>query len=72
MTNHPPRQKLVVAGVKLILPQPIVVSETVEEFRVLQNDGAVRSRASGETRQAAVDVRRGGDLNVSDGQSECG
>lgn len=58
MSDHPPRQKLVVSAVQVILPQPIVVREPVQELRILEDDGAIGGGTSGKTGQSAVDVCR--------------
>ena len=41
VTDHPPRQELVVSRVELVLAQPVVMCEAVQEFGILENDGAV-------------------------------
>ena len=41
VADHPASQKLVVARIELVLSEPIVVREAVQEFGVFQNDGPV-------------------------------
>lgn len=72
MAHHPPRQKLIVPRIELILSQPVVMREAVEEIGVFEDDGPVRGGAPGETGDAAVDVGRGRDLDVADGEAERG
>lgn len=55
----------------MVLAEPEIVGETVEELGIFKNDGSVGSRSTGETRDPTINVRRGGDLNVSNRQSEC-
>jgi len=70
MRDHPPREELVVARVEVVLAQPEIVREPVQEVRVLEDDGPVRGGPAGQARDTAIDVRRRGDLDVSDGKSE--
>ena len=70
MRDHPACQELVVPRVELVLPQPVVVGEAMQELWVLQDDGPVRSSPSRQTRNAAVNVCRRGDLDIPDGQPE--
>lgn len=72
MTYHPPGQELVVARVELILPEPVIVRETIQEIRVPQDDSAVRSSASRQTWDTAIDVRRARNLDVPDRKPESG
>lgn len=45
MADHPPCQELVVPRVELVLAQPVVMCEAVQELGVLENDGAIRGSA---------------------------
>lgn len=72
MAHHPPRQKLVVSGVQVILAKPVVVCEAMQEFWVLENDGPIGGRTSGKAGETAVDVCRGRDLNVSNTETHSG
>ena len=70
MGNHPPSQKLVVARVQVVFAQPIIVSKTMNEFGVLENDRPVRGGTTGQATDAAVDMGRGRDFDVPNGQTE--
>ena len=72
VADHPSGEKLVVPRVQVILAHPKVVRETVDEFGVLENDGTVGSRPSGQTRNSTIDMGRARDFNVPDRQSESG
>lgn len=70
VADHPPREELVVARVELVLAQPVIMRESVEKLGVLEDDGAVRGCTPGETGNAAINVCRGGDFDVSNGEAE--
>lgn len=72
MTDHPPRQKLIISTVQMVLPQPIIVREPVKELGILEDDGAIGGGTSGETGQATIDVRRRCDLDISDAETHSG
>ena len=72
VADHPPGEVLVVARVELVLPEPVVVGESVQELGVLENDRPVGRRTTRETGETAVDVSRGRNLDVPDGETERG
>ena len=71
MADHPSCQILVVSRIELVSAQPEIMSESVKELGVFEDDGAVGGCTAGEAREASVDVGGGGDFNVSDGKTEC-
>jgi hypothetical protein len=70
MAHHPTRQKFIIARVELVLAEPVVVSETIEELRVFEDDSAVGGCAARETWKTTVDVRTRADFDVPDCQTE--
>lgn len=56
----------------MILSQPEIVREPMEEVWVFQDNGSIGSSAAGETWDTTVDMRTGCDFDVSDRQPECG
>lgn len=64
MRNQPPRHKVVVIRVQLVLPPPLRL-EAVQEQRILQNLGAKGTCASRHTTRSTVHVVRRGNLKVS-------
>jgi len=56
MGNHPPSQELVVPGVQMVFAQPIVVSEAVNEFGVLEDDCSIRCGTTGQAADTTVDM----------------
>ena len=70
--DHPSGEELVVPRVEVVLSEPEVVGEAVEELGVLEDDGTVRGGSTGEAGDTAVDVGRGGDFDVSDRETEGG
>lgn len=71
MAHHPPRQKLVIARVELVLPQPVVVRETVQELWVFEDDRSVGSCTARKTWKTAIDMCAGANFDVTDRQTEC-
>lgn len=70
--HHPSGEELVIARVKVIFAKPEVISETMKEIGILEDDSTVGSRSTRKTRDTTVNVCRGGNFNVSNGQSKRG
>ena len=70
MADHPPSEELVVTRVQLVLPEPVVVREAVQELGVLQDDRAIGGSTTRQTGQTTVDVGRRRNLDVPDRETE--
>jgi hypothetical protein len=68
--DHPAREELVVARVEVVLAQPEVVGESMEEGWVLEDDGTVRCCSTGEAGDPSVDVSTRCDLDIADREAE--
>jgi len=56
VADHPSGKELVVAGVELVFPKPVIVREAVQELRILKDNCSVSGCTTGETWETAVDV----------------
>ena len=56
VADHPTGEELVVAGVELVLPKPVVMRETVEELGILENDGTVSGGSPRKTGKTAINM----------------
>jgi len=72
VADHPSGQELVVTRVQVILAHPEIMGESVDKLGVLEDDGPISSRSSGQTRDPSVDMSRTRDFYIPDGQPEGG
>ena len=72
VADHPSGQELVVTRVQVILAHPEIMGESVDKFRILEDDRSVSSSSSRKTRNSSIDMRRTRNLNIPDGQPESG
>jgi len=70
MGNHPSSEEFVVTRVQVVFAQPKIVGEAVQKIRVFQNNSSVCGRSARKTRDTSIDMRRRGDFDITNGQSE--
>lgn len=72
VAHHPSREELVVTAVELVLAEPEIMGEAMQELRVLEDDCAIGGSPAGEAGETTVNVCGGGYLDVADCEAESG